>query len=152
MNSVDDINYGLKIIAKGKEKSRPEIDDINYGLKIVERARREEARRNKKGWMSLPRKVRRNISFSVMGIIFVILLISGIKSINNYQQAHLKEKLNSFNYVKVYVKKGDTAYELQSKLAPNKDVRELLYYASYMNDGVNFSNIQAGEFITLIKE
>lgn len=152
MNSVDDINYGLKIIAKGKEKSRPEIDDINYGLKIVERARREEARRNKKGWMSLPRKVRRNISFSVMGIIFMILLISGIKSINNYQQAHLEEKLNSFNYVKVYVKKGDTAYELQSKLAPNKDVRELLYYASYMNDDVNFSNIQAGEFITLIKE
>ena len=149
MNSVDDINYGLKIIAKGKEKSRPEIDDINYGLKIVAKARREEARRNKKGWMSLPRKVRRNISFSVIGIIFVILLISGIKSINNY---YLEEKLNSFNYVKVYVKKGDTAYELQSKLAPNKDARKLLYYASYINDNIDLSNIQEGEFITLIKE
>lgn len=143
MNNVEDINYGLKIIEKGR---RPELYDINYGLKIIAKGRK------KKGWMGLPRKVRRNISFSIMGIIFVMLLFGVMKGITNYKEAKLEEALNSFEYIDIYVKEGDTAYELQEKLAPNKDVRKLLYYASYKNEGKNLAYIQEGEFITLIKE
>lgn len=123
------------------------MDDINYGLKIIEKGRKK-----KKGWMALPRKMRRNISLSIMAIIFMGLFFGLIKGATIYRENKLQEKLNSFEYVDVYVKEGETAYELQGKLAPNKDVRELLFYASYKNEGKNLSNIQEGELITLIKE
>lgn len=123
--------------------------ELNNGVKVIVSGKN---RKKKTGWMALPRKVRRNISISVMIIMAICLLIGGAKVLTNYREANLQSKLNSFEYVDVYVEKGQTAYELQEELTPNKDVRELLFYASYKNEGRSLGDIQAGEIITLIKE
>ena len=106
-------------------------------------------------WMVIPRKRRRNISFAIMGIMAIAILnltIKGMIALEEYSQEKFQKELNSFKFVEVYIKPGDTAYGLQSKLYPNRDVRELLYYASYKNEGVNLSNLRAGETIYLIEK
>lgn len=58
--------------------------------------------------------------------------------------------LDNFDEVVVVIKPGDRAWNIQSSLTPNKDVRELLYYVSTNNDK-NIGELIPGEEITFYK-
>lgn len=65
--------------------------------------------------------------------------------------AGLERLLNNYDSKLVMVKSGDTFWTLQQKLLPNEDVRELKYYAEFLN-GKQMGNLKSGEEIYLFTE
>lgn len=66
-------------------------------------------------------------------------------------EAKVEQQLATYEKVDVVVGKGDTLWSIQEKLTPNEDVREMLYLAE-KNAGHNFSNVKAGDVVTLFKK
>lgn len=63
-----------------------------------------------------------------------------------------KEKLSvpdKYEEIVITIMKGDRAWNIQSRLTPNEDVREVLYYVELIN-GKSVSNIQPGEEIVFL--
>lgn len=56
---------------------------------------------------------------------------------------------DKYEEVVIIIMEGDRAWNIQSRLTPNEDVREVLYYVELIN-GKSVSNIQPGEEIVFL--
>lgn len=124
-------------------------------------------------------KVRRTIkkARAILILIGLILLVSQVFiSIGNFISNHIavtqsqeevsvpvaqspeevsvsyKEELSvpdKYEEIVITIMKGDRAWNIQSRLTPNEDVRDVLYYVELIN-GKSVSNIQPGEEIVFL--
>ena len=113
-------------------------------------------------------KVRRTMKKvrAILILIGLILLVSQVFiSIGNFISNYIavaqspeevsvpyKEELSipdKYEEIVITIMKGDRAWNIQSRLTPNEDVREVLYYVELIN-GKSVSNIQPGEEIVFL--
>jgi hypothetical protein len=73
------------------------------------------------------------------------------KVIAHAGEVKVEKQLTNYEKVEVVINKGDTLWSLQEKLTPNADIREMLYLAE-KNAGHNFTNVKAGDVVTLFKK
>lgn len=105
-------------------------------------------------------KVRRTMkkARAILILIGLILLVSQVFiSIGNSISNHIAvtqspEEVNvpdKYEEVVITIMEGDRAWNIQSRLTPNEDVREALYYVELIN-GKSVGNIQPGEEIIFL--
>jgi len=113
-------------------------------------------------------KIRRTMkkARAILILIGLILLVSQVFiSIGNFISNHIavtqsseevnvsyKEELSvpdKYEEIVITIMEGDRAWNIQSRLTPNEDVREALYYVEIIN-GKSVSNIQPGEEIVFL--
>lgn len=58
--------------------------------------------------------------------------------------------INSFEKVEIVVSRGDTAWDIQERLAPKADTRKVLYYVAKLNNRV-IGDIFEGEKLIFLK-
>lgn len=92
------------------------------------------------------------------GFILFVLVVSfgyGIKQFNSLLNEFYNQKeldfINSFKQTKIVIQPGDTSWDIQSKLTPNSNVREILYYVSKINDK-KMGEIKPGEILVFLKK
>lgn len=66
-------------------------------------------------------------------------------------ESTIGEILEQYETVEVFIESGDTAWNIQSNLTPNKDVREMLHYVKILNNK-EVGYIMPGEVIIFLKE
>ena len=109
-------------------------------------------------------KVRRTVkkARAILILIGLILLVSQVFiSISNHiavtqspEEVSVPDKEevsvpDKYEEIVITIMKGDRAWNIQSRLTPNEDVREVLYYVELIN-GKSVSNIQPGEEIVFL--
>lgn len=94
------------------------------------------------------------VSIFLYGAISLVIhaLGFGINMIESYQEKAYVKSIAQYEQVSVVVGEGNTAWNLQKELAPNSDIREMLYLTSTLNPGVSMGNLQSGDVITMLKE
>lgn len=116
---------------------------------------KKTSKKQKKGWMALPKKTRRAISLTVIILLWGIILTTGsfklFKIAYNHGQQKVTKQLATYKKIKVVVGKGETVWELQEKLTPNEDIREMLDLATKYNNK-SLGVVCEGEVITLLKK
>lgn len=106
------------------------------------------------------RKLRRTMkkARAILILVGLVLLVSQIfMSIGNSISNHIAvtqspEEVSvpdKYEEVVITIMEGDRAWNIQSRLTPNEDVREVLYYVELIN-GKSVSNIQPGEEIVFL--
>lgn len=93
------------------------------------------------------RKLRRDITKIVLASFLTLMIIACmiVKS-NNKGPEVIPE---GYEQVSVYIKEGDRAWNIQSKLTPNENTSKMLYYAEIANNK-KMGNIKAGEEVQFI--
>lgn len=105
-------------------------------------------------------KVRRTMkkARAILILVGLVLLVSQIfMSIGNSISNHIAvtqspEEVSvpdKYEEVVITIMEGDRAWNIQSRLTPNEDVREALYYVELIN-GKSVGNIQPGEEIVFL--
>lgn len=103
---------------------------------------------------------KRFVVFMLLVSLFLALLTSTlVEAVKNIKPIYSKELTETeidfieknFEQVEVKISKGDTAWIIQKSLAPNYDIRQLLYLAEKLN-GKNMGNILVGETLLFLKE
>lgn len=113
------------------------------------------SKKQRKGWMALPKKTRRAISLTVIILLLGVILTTGsfklFKIAYKHSQQKVTKQLATYKKIKVVVGKGETVWELQEKLTPNEDIREMLDLATKYNNK-SLGVVCEGEVITLLKK
>lgn len=63
----------------------------------------------------------------------------------------IEKEIAKYEKVDVFVQEGDTAWNIQEKLTPGKDMRDMLYLVEYINKRESMGKVKAGEVITFLK-
>jgi hypothetical protein len=91
--------------------------------------------------------------FILFSAIFLIFIFS--KKINSINNEIFKKRKNLFlsDYEKeeVIISAGDRAWNIQKRLAPNSDIRKILYAVKKINKK-SIGNIKPGEKLIFLKE
>lgn len=106
-------------------------------------------------------KVRRTMkrARAILILIGLILLVSQVfisigNSISNHiaatQSPEEVSVPDKYEEIVITIMEGDRAWNIQSRLTPNEDVREALYYVELIN-GKSVGNIQPGEEIVFLR-
>lgn len=107
--------------------------------------------------------INRKRFYTFIGVVFLILTLLGsiaVSAISNVSAEKSEKRvfsnkelefINSFEKVEVSIFEGDTSWSIQSELAPNTDVRKLLYYIDIINDK-NMGYIKPGDTLVFLKE
>lgn len=62
------------------------------------------------------------------------------------------KKIKQYKQVEVTIEYGDTAWEIQSKLTPKRDIPEMLFLVEKLNKRFTTENIKSGETIIFLAE
>lgn len=94
------------------------------------------------------------VSIFLYGAISLVINAFGLgfKWIDSVQERAYMNQMAQYEQVRVVVGYGDTAWDMQKRLTPNEDVREMLSLTSTLNPGVKLGNLQSGDVITMFKE
>lgn len=125
--------------------AKQEVKGTSYKERKLAHWKRERERKRKKRIMDF-----------VMLITLFLVLVSGAylglehsRLINSIRQdAPAIEE--AYDMVSVTVAPGETAWDIQKRLTPNEDVRELLYYGGKVNEK-SMGDIKAGESLIFLK-
>lgn len=106
------------------------------------------------------RKRRRNDFFGAVIVAFAMFMLvlpvsaqaAKIGDLTSLLSAREITFLEQFEEVKIEIMPGDTAWDIQLKLTPSEDVREMLYYAEKENGIKSMGNIQTGKTYVFFKE
>lgn len=99
-----------------------------------------------KGKIRLTRK-QRQLRFAVIMLVFTTVVFRNLPMLSKTKTSFM----DNYEEIVVTIKHGDRAWNIQSELTPNEDVRELLYYVSLVNEK-SVGNLIPGEQITFLKE
>lgn len=80
------------------------------------------------------------------------LVDSGKNKFTNYVNEGTQHSINSFEHVEVTIGIGETAWDIQSELTPDRDIRDMLFLVEELNDKRSLQNVKAGETITFLKD
>lgn len=100
------------------------------------------------------RFIRSLILFSILfGLMFSLTVNAVSNKIVDKNELTEKEQeyLVQFEQVEIFVYRNQTAWDIQKELAPNSDIRKLLYYDSIINEK-NMGKIKSGETLIFLKE
>ena len=93
------------------------------------------------------------LAFVLFGLVFS-LTVNAANNKTVDENGFTKEEqefLAQYEQVKVFVYRGQTAWNIQKELAPNSDIRKLLYYDSMLNEK-NMEKIESGDTLIFLKE
>lgn len=91
---------------------------------------------------------------------FLVLMLIGVVGFSIISFASNKTKptisshekfLSSYNQVRVTIQKGDTSWNIQNRLTPDEDVREILFNLIKLNGRDNMGNIKPGETVIFLE-
>jgi len=83
--------------------------------------------------------------------IFIILATTLSIAVHKIKSPNSESIPENLSKVEILIEEGDTAWNIQSELTPNSDIREMLYYGKIEN-GKSLANIQEGEVITFFTD
>lgn len=89
----------------------------------------------------------RQLRFAVIMLVFTTVIFRNLPNLSKTKTSFM----DNYEEIVVTIKHGDRAWNIQSELTPNEDVRELLYYVSLVNEK-SVGNLIPGEQITFLKE
>ena len=99
--------------------------------------------------------VRRIISLTILAIIAIPIISFANAKIDDGIDRINKSKEDSYlarhEKVQVVIENGDTAWNIQSKLAPGEDVRYNLFLDEQIS-GIDVGAIKPGEVVTFLKK
>ena len=98
--------------------------------------------------------IRSLILFSILfGLVFsfTVNAVSNKTVDKNELTEEEQEYLVQFEQVEIFVYRDQTAWDIQKELAPNSDIRKLLYYDSILNEK-NMEKIKSGDTLIFLKE
>lgn len=84
------------------------------------------------------------VSFALVGL---LSMVSFAKDINN-----IKKRIEKFEKVEVEIHYGQTAWEIQKKLTPHEDVRDVMDLVRYINKRKSLGDLKPGDKIIFLKE
>jgi cell division protein YceG involved in septum cleavage len=87
------------------------------------------------------------LSFAMVGLFTMFSFAKGLVD-NQY----LEKRIDKFEKVKVEVPYGETAWNIQKKLTPNEDTRDMLDLVRYINKRETLGDLKSGEVIIFLKE
>lgn len=96
------------------------------------------------------RKAMRNILGMSMLCLMIIITVKFV-SANVGGELSMSDILENYEQVEVTICPGDRAWNIQSELTPNEDIREMLHYASILNNK-KMGNIMPGETLIFLTE
>lgn len=100
-----------------------------------------------RGKIRLSRK-QRQLRFAIIMLVFTTVIFRNLPDLPKKAKINF---MDNYEEIVVTIKHGDRAWNIQSELTPNEDVRELLYYVTTLNERP-VGNLIPGEQITFLKE
>lgn len=101
--------------------------------------------------------IRRIIALTLLmvGLFSIISFANGLDIENRFKTSHIesmKKDIAQYEEVKVFIWEGQTAWDIQAELTPNKDVRNMLELVSHLNNIDNIGDIKAGQTLVFLKD
>lgn len=110
----------------------------------VDKAKRQARRRA---------MARRRAVASMLGVLTLcFIVVMTVKFVSaNVEDVDMSDVLENYDQIEVTICSGDRAWNIQSELTPDEDIREMLYYASILNDK-KMGSIMPGETLIFLTE
>jgi cell division protein YceG involved in septum cleavage len=102
-----------------------------------------EKKRVKRKYIKFLRRIT-VVSFALVGLFSMVSFAKGINTID--------KKIEKFEKVEVEIHYGQTAWEIQKKLTPHEDVRDVMDLVRYINKKENLGDLKPGDKIIFLKE
>lgn len=77
---------------------------------------------------------------------------SGKEKFTTHVTEETAKEIKKYEQVEVTINRGETAWDIQSKLTPDKDVRDMLFLVEKINNRFTMENIRSGETIIFLTE
>lgn len=74
------------------------------------------------------------------------------EKININSDKQVQTILKDYEPIEVFIESGATAWEIQSALIPDEDVREVLFNAQMFNSGKSMGELETGTVVTFLKK
>lgn len=91
--------------------------------------------------------------FRFIGLVSVLIIFAISLTVNASGYTNSKDTsfIDQFEQVEVFIRAGETSWDIQQELTPSYDVREVLHFAGLLNNK-RMGNVKAGETLIFLKE